>query len=267
VGPSARLEWKRKAPKEVAYETDIYTLPPGGVANGLTGDQLEATLASEVDARFTSMVATVPVQSGIVGDVTVERNIKWLMKTFAARSPESIRRVERGLAEFVSANAAVIDKLMTRASTQASREDLSKYRDARLPMVAARAGAASVVTGDLPRDLRWLDGELHVVRAEHVRSSLTSIGAGEFATFEDPVVVWDRNDVGVVASFALSPTAMMLVVEVGRCLVPAEYAHTAVQHCLAPLMFRQSLFCRTEAAGTLLAAAHRLRPRQNGDAT
>ena len=60
VGPHEKLIADKKAPKGVGFEVDLYTLPAGTSANGLTGDDLESTLARTVDDRIKAIVAVAP---------------------------------------------------------------------------------------------------------------------------------------------------------------------------------------------------------------
>ncbi len=260
VGPEERLEVARKVPKGIAFEPDLYSLPAGGVANGMTGNQLEAKLASSVDARLAELVQKVSAIRGALTDQALSGDLVWLMQTFAARSPTSIRRVEEGVTDLIEAQAPTIEKLIARANTESGRAELRKIQDARMPAVAARAGVAAVAARDLPSTLRWLDGDLHVVQLDRVAQQIRAIGANEFVTFEDPVVAWDAGPRGLTASFTISPAALVLVVERGRSIGGPEDPGAARLPSLVARWCRESLICRTEVTGHVLAAAGKLRP-------
>jgi hypothetical protein len=264
VGPAGRLEVARKAPRGIAFEPDLYSLPVGGIANGMTGNELEARLASTVDAQLPELVERVSACSGELTDEPLRGEVVWLMQTFASRSPTSIARVEKAVTELLEGQAATIERLLARANTESSRAELLKYQDARMPMVAARAGVAAVAARDLPSDLRWLDGDLHVVHLERVEHHVCAVGANEFVTFEDPVVAWDSGSYGLIASFTISPAVLLLVVERGRAIALPEYEDAAIRHSLIPPRYRENLISRTEVTGHVLEVAEKLRPLSSG---
>jgi hypothetical protein len=262
VGPNGKLVVDSKAPKSVAFEVDLYTLPPGTEANGLTGSQLESTLAATVDDRIVALRKSVSALSRRITDDVLGRDLIWLMQIFIARSPRAIKRGEDGVAEFLTAQQAAIAAMMQRAKLQSSRDELRKYQDERMPHVAVLAGVATVAQRDTPKG--WLDGDVHIVRAEEVQDRLHAIGAGEFVTFEDPVVEWESPPFGLIASFTLSPEALVLLFRRGSQSTLAEYADISARHSLAPLRGRENLICRTRVTGALLAAASELRPTSHG---
>ena len=264
VGPEQVLEAARKSPRGIGFKEDLYSLPPGGIANGMTGDQLETRLGSSVDGRFPKLSEKVCTCSGELKDVSFRRDVVWLMQTFAARSPTSITRVERGVSELLQAQGSTIDRLLARANTESTRAELRSFQDLRMPIVAARAGVAAVAARDLPDGLPWLDGDLPVVRLDLVVHRIGAIGAGEFVTFEDPVVEWDSGPYGLTASFVMSPAALVLVVERGRHLSVSDYEDAATRHSLGVLRYRENLICRSEVTGHMLAAAAHLRPSSVG---
>jgi hypothetical protein len=55
--PSGELEGRRYPPRTIAHEPDLYAIPSGSSANDLTGHDLEAKLAAEVDGRLAKVVA------------------------------------------------------------------------------------------------------------------------------------------------------------------------------------------------------------------
>jgi len=260
VGPERRLEAVRKSPRGVAFEPDLYSVPVGGAANGLTGNELEVRLASDVDARLPALVQRVSLISGELRDEVLRGDVVWLMQTFCARNPNSIARVQDGVGDFVKAQRPTIERMLARANTESARTELLKYLAPRMPAVAARAGLAAVVDRNLPSDLRWLDGDVHVVPFALVAKAIRSAGACEFVTFEDPVVAWDANSNGLVASFSMLPGAMVLVAARGGGFGVQEYADAALRHLLIPPGYRGNLICRTELSSHVLAAAGRLRP-------
>ncbi len=237
VGPTSKLVVDQKSPKRIAFQTDLYTLPAGGVANGLSGRQIESTLASTVDQRLKDIVERASSSCGRVSDKTLEKELSWLMQTFSARSPTSIERVEAGVAQFIDGQRATIETLVARANLQSTRDQLRGFQDPRRPKVAALAGIAAVALGDVPSRLDWLDGDVHVLRAVEVQELLRGIGAGEFVTFEDPVVEWESSPGGPVASFALSPAALLVLLPRGRQPTLTDYCEIALRHSLVPLTY------------------------------
>lgn len=114
VGPRKRLERRHRHPQNFAFEEDLYHLPDGGVAHGLTANQLESALAAEVDARVDGIRARAAALTGDVSALPIRDELIWLMRTFSTRSPSTIRRVERGLTEFVQEQAPVLRRLEQR---------------------------------------------------------------------------------------------------------------------------------------------------------
>ena len=259
VGPQRRLEERRQSPRTFAYEPGLYAVPAGASANGLTGNGLEDRFALEVDQRLANVVAAVSAFRGHVSDDSVAKEIIWLMRTFQARSPDTIARLEKGASDFLVANAQLIEHMMTRANSPSTRDELRSYLDSRRPAATARAGVDAVVTNDLPADLGWLDGDVYALPADAFRPVLEALGAGEFVTFEHPVVEWDANPHAFVATFAASPDTLVLVVERGHQLTLDACASAVLDHTLRPLPHRESLLCRTPAVGHLRATAERLR--------
>jgi hypothetical protein len=258
VGPHARLDCKAKSPRSIAFERGLYTLPEGGVANGMTGTDLESRLARDVDEHIGEVVASVSAVSGLLSDPGKVESVRWLMKTFIARSPGAIRRVEDGIAAIQESQRPLLERMLGRALQPSSRDQIRSFGDPRMPQVAARAGTAAVVASDLPNDEQWLQGDVHIVRVEDVQHRLTTMGAGEFVTFDQPVVEWESH---LVASLSLSPVLLALLVERGTPLTRSQYEDAVERHILRPLSHRRSLYCRTKATGELLAAAGTLIPR------
>ena len=150
--------------------------------------------------------------------------------------------------------------MIERANTPAMRAELGSFLDERRPRTTALAAVAAVVARDLPRDLPWLEGDLYVLSAKECAAYLRAAGAGEFVTFEDPVVEWETGKSDLLASFAASAETLVLLVARGRPWTPGDSLAAALRHALLVPPHRESLLCRTLATGALLAAAERLRP-------
>lgn len=260
VGPHEKLVADRKVPKGVGFEVDLYTLPRGTAANGLTGDEVESTLARNVDERIRAIVEATANVSGEVTDATTRADIIWLAQTFVARSPETIRRVEVAVAEFVDGQRVTIEKLTARAKLTSTQSELRSLLDERRPRVAALAGVAAIATEGLPVDTTWLDGDVHAIRREVVEGALRAIGSDAFVTFEQPVVEWESPSSGLMASFSLSPEVLVLVFAKGSVPEQGDYVEVVLRHSLLPLRTRRNLFCRAKVTGALLEAAAELVP-------
>jgi hypothetical protein len=258
VGRPPRLETKAKTPASIAHEPDLYRLPDNSTANDRNGNDLEAELGAKVDQRIASIVARASGVSGHVLDQTLERDLVWLMKTFIARGPQTISKQEATVAESLKRNEGLLDHLLERAQTPEMRAHIRQYKDARMPKVAARAALALAIEGDILRREGWLEGDVHIVHAQDVRQTLDEIGAGEFVTFENPVVEWDASPFGLVATFSLSPTLLLLIVNRGSTIALVDYSDVVAKHNLKPLSTRRSMICRTVVSGKLAAAASTL---------
>lgn len=261
IGPAAKLERQSKVPKEIAYARDLYALPEGGVANELTGNGLENLLAREVDEKIAGVVARIPARSGRISDPSLIEDLRWLMVTFAVRSPSAIQRGEDAAREVATQHSEAIGRMLDRARTEEGRAKLRSYQDERMPSMAARAGVAAFIKRDAPGTAPWLDGDTHVVAVAEMQPVLEVLGAGEFTTFEDPVVVWESNSpYGLLATFAASPAALVVIVVAGTSIGLEQYADAARLHWVGPLPHRQSLISRTPIAGAALERATLLRP-------
>jgi len=254
VGPAAKLERRWSAPRSVAAEPDLYTLPQGGSANGLTGDGLESKLASEVDAKLSGIAERVAPLSGRVGEPLRDELI-WLMQTFAARSPTSIRRVEHGAEQLLEEHREWLREMHDRALSADVRERLKQFLDARMPLVQARAALAAIVDDDTPGEVaQWLRGDVHVVASSDVLLALRSLGLRGFITFEDPVIEWDGDEGAPIATFALNPSVLLVVTSLGTPVADVE--NVVRHHCLAPLAWKRSVIVPHEVAdGTHFRAA------------
>ncbi len=260
VGPAARLEAKRKRPRGISFEVDLYTVPPGGTANGMAGNELETKLATDVDERLPTIVARALTLFDGKEDATIGSDLVWLMQVFSARDPGTLRRLEAGVSEFLTSQRPLVEAHLERSRTEAGREQLRPFLDPRMAVVAARAGLASVVARDLPQGTSWLEGNVQCVRADGVRTVLQAIGASEFVTFVQPVVEWEPNPLGLLASFTLSPDLLVLVVERGRQITQGEATGAILRHALLAPRHRTSLICKTEATGELLKWAAQMLP-------
>lgn len=256
VGPAGKLEQQRRSPKSVCFRPDLYTLPQGGIANGLTEAMLERFLGARVDNEIRAIVESVSALSGRVIDRSAEQAIIWLLQTFEARDPRTIQRAESGVQQIIETRATpMIARFKERANGAPLPDEILSLADPRRPGVTVRAAIAAVVAKDHPGQAAWLDGDVHVVQASAVRTRLQEIGAGEFVTFDPPVIQWESGSVGLMASFALSPSALVLLFERGKEVTTAAYELAAERHVLVPLKFRDTLISRTEVTGRLLAAA------------
>jgi hypothetical protein len=260
VGPQARLECTAQAPKSIAFEVDLYRVPDGGVANSFRGHELEGMLASDVDAKLAGIVAASRVVSGRVESADLTRDIAWLMRTFVGRSPATLARLTGGAEAFIERQRMVIEAMLSRAETPAMRSELQSFLDPRRPRTTALAALAAVVARELPADLRWLEGDLYVASASVCAPYLQALGAGEFVTFDDPVVEWETDKSDLLASFTASPDVLVLIVAPGRPWTAEDSVAAVIRHTLLVAPHRQSLLCRTKASGKLLDAAAHLRP-------
>jgi hypothetical protein len=255
VGKPPRLEQRRKSPKSIMHDPDLYRLPENTEANSRTGNDLEEKLATKVDQRVQEIVARAEAVSGHVVDVTLADDLRWLMQTFVIRSPNTLAKQEAAAEESMKRNEALIDRMIERAPGEEVKAKFRQYKDARMPTVAARAALASGIEEHLLRREGWLEGDVHVVPSKSVRSALDAIGAGEFVTFEDPVVEWGESPAGIVASFSLSPLLLLVIVKRGTPMSAATYADVTMKHNIKPLAYRRALLCKTSATGKLEAAA------------
>ena len=216
----------------------------------------------QVDNKIPDLISRTSAHTGKLADDALRSEIRWLLQTFSARSPGSISRVERGMPEWVETNRAAIERMLQRANTESARQQLRTFLDPRMPAVAARAGVAAFATATAPR-AGWLDGDIHLLHAGPLAEVLRSIGAGEFVTFEDPVLECETSPFGLTATFALSADVLVLVVEPGAELSIDDCVGAIGQHMLNCPSYRQNLICRTRASGRLLDAAGELLPWQD----
>jgi hypothetical protein len=223
----------------------------------MTGDQLEALLARKVEEAIVSIVAVVSERSGALESAVGDR-VKWLMQTFVARTPSAISDIESDMARWAVEHAPIVQQLLSRAFTPGMRAELGQYLDPRMPAVAARAGLAGIAANQFEPKRGWFEGVVQVVQAATVMPMLAALGIDHFPTFDEPVIQWQANTVGLVASFSVSPTILALVVEES-----VEESWTLVlRHVVVALRHRHLAICRGEvAAGEWLAEAHKLRPR------
>jgi hypothetical protein len=258
VGPpnAPRLRAESKAPRGICWEHDLYSLPSGGVANGMTGDELESLLAENVEGKIGSIVTTLSERSGTLERSVADR-VKWLMQTFVARTPSMIRDLEAEMERWAAEHTPMIESTMARALTPGMRAELGHYLDARMPAVAARAGLAGVAENKFVPMTGWFDGAVQAVQAASVMPMLATLGLDHFPTFDEPVVRWETNGAGLIASFSVSPTVLALVV----AEPPRDVGALALRHVVVTLRHRRFAICRSEIpAGVWLREAHSLRP-------
>jgi hypothetical protein len=129
-----------------------------------------------------------------------------------------------------------------------------------MPAVAARAKLAAIVATEQRPTPGWYEGtvEVRVIQAASVKPMLATLGLDHFPTFDEPVVEWESNPLGIVASFSLSPDALALVIE--KPSVDDDW-QLVTSHVVLALRHRQFAICRSTAAdGTWLTETERLRP-------
>jgi hypothetical protein len=254
------LRADRKAPKEICWEHNLYSLPMGGVANGMTGDELETLLSTEVENDdITAIVAAIGGHTGVLQPALGER-VQWLMHTFVARSRSGLAAVQSNMAAWAAQHESMIRQMLARAITPEMQAELRTYIDPRMPSVAARAKLAAVVATEQRPTPGWYEGpvQVRVIQAASIEPMLATLGLDHFPTFDEPVVEWEANPRGVVASFALSPDALALVVEQASA---DDDWRLAATHVMSALPHRQFVICRNKAAdGTWLKEAEQLRP-------
>jgi hypothetical protein len=173
------------SPRGIAYESDLYAVPPGASANGLAGNDVEAMLAQHVDARLSAIVANAGSVQGRVTEEALERDIRWLLRTFQARSSEALQRVTAGSNDFLQQQSDAINRMIDRARPGPQLDLLRSFLDPRRPRATALAGLQCVSVDDLPADLPWLAGDAYVVSAAAFRSCLALIGVAEFVTSDN----------------------------------------------------------------------------------
>ena len=249
-----------KVPKGIGFEVDLYALPEGVIANGLTLNQIERALGRSVDERIGPMAAEVETISGRIADEELAKRVVWLAQTFLARSPDMVRQMESAGAEVIRTSSGMIHAMLVRAVHPSSRDELRSMLDPRRPRGTALTAVAAVI--ESPFDLPWLRGDVHVVRREDVQGVLNDLGTDSFITFEDPVMHWgDDANWGLQASFTLSPRAMVLVFAAGSSPSRDAIVDITSKHALRPLPSRSHLLTRTPITGRLLCeAAAKLKP-------
>ncbi|MBZ4336663.1 DUF4238 domain-containing protein [Corallococcus sp. AS-1-12] len=241
VGPpgALRLVADKKPPEGVCWEPDLYLLPEGGVANGLTGNGVEHLLAKAVDESIAPIVEAIGERTGLV-DPLVGGKVKWLMQNFTARAPSTLSVIEKEVVSFAVEHESWILRTLERAMTPAMRSELSQYLDPRMPAVAARASLAGMAANQFIPMSGWLEGRVCVLHSKNAKAMLAAFGLVEFPTFEEPVVQWQDNEAGLVASWSVSPDAIVFVID-GHGAHPYELAR---RHIISSLRHQRSAICR-----------------------
>lgn len=252
VGPpgAPRLRADRKAPKEICWEHNLYSLP--------VGDKLETLLSNEVENDFTAIVAAIGGHTGALQPALGER-VQWLMQTFVARSRSGLAVAQSDMAAWAAQHEPMIQRMLARPTTPEIEAELRMYIDPRMPPVAARAKLAAVVATEQRPTPGWYEGpvQVRVIQAASIEPMLATLGLDHFPTFDEPVVEWEANPRGVIASFALSPDALALVVEQAGT---DDDWRLATSHVMSALPHRQFAICRNRAAdGRWLKEAEQLR--------
>lgn len=249
IGPDARLKSERIAPKSIAYERGLYTLPQGGIANGYTGDQIESILARKVDERFPVIVEQSSKLDGIIED-PLARDILWLIQTFLARGPRSLAQTKTAVAQVVTERRELIERMLSRARTSKVRSKIMQFADPRMPSVHALASLSAVIENKLPGQESWIEGSVVILPLDDVRRQLQIAGLDEFVTFEEPVVEWAEGKGTPLTTIALSPSILVAVMpnETPIDDLPA----LALRHCILPLEMRESVICSDELANDAL---------------
>ena len=268
VGPQAGLEVRRCAPKGILWEKDLYTLPPGCTANGRKGTELEAELGAGSDARIRSLAEKVLRNGSGWVDEELARAVLSLMRTLSARTPESLARVEEGVRFVQDEIAPALNAVVARERAHADEacRKLAQYLDPRYPAGAARAALAEVhsVPGSPVAD--WLDGEVRLVTRADVEAALSRLGLSGFPTFDRPVVDWEQNSTGLLATLAIGPDMLVAAFPRGQSTARAPFDPDAVagRHAIEPLRFRHTaVLNRKPASGSIWerVAAESLLPR------
>ena len=258
VGPpgAPTLRHYPKFPSQVFREDDLYSLPEGGIANGRRGDEVENLLGRKIEESLSSIIAACDGRSRLL-DSRASDQVKWLMQTFVARSPSCLAAIEAEMVAWSAQHEPMIRRTLERLRTPKFEAELAQYMDPRFPSVAARAGLAGIAETEQVPMPGWYDGQVQVLRAESVRPMLNSLGIDHFVTFEEPVMHWDSNAVGLIASFSLSPDLLAFVLE-----KPCEEDWPlALRHLVYSLRHRSRAICRSTAInGLWLAQAQHLVP-------
>ena len=209
-----------------------------------------------LDQDIPRLAASVSGRSGVL-EPELGDHVKQLMQTFVARSPSLIADLEIDMAGWASEHATMIQGLLDRALTPEIRTEVSQYLDPRMPAVAARMGLAALAGRRRALMRGWYDGLVQIVQAASVMPMLTTLGIDHFPTFDEPVVQWELNAGGLVASFSVSPNVLAVVVNQAT----QEVWPLALRHVVAALHHREFAICRSEAApGPWLNAAQSLVP-------
>jgi len=258
AGPSdaPKLRSDRKSPKGICWEHNLYSLPDGGIANGITGNGVETLLSQKVEQSIPAMVGALSSRSGLLDQILSEK-LKWLMQTFVVRSPSMIEEIESTAAEFVVEHEDMIRGLLGGALTPEMKAEVGQYLDPRMPAVAARAELARIAATQFSPWRGWYEGRVHVLSLASVEPMLKALGIDHFPTFDEPVVQWEDNAVGLVASFSVSPSILALVVRETN----ASGWEVALRHVISALRHRQfAICCRKASDGLWLAQAQNLIP-------
>lgn len=250
------LRYEKKVPKGICWEDDLYSLPSGGIANGLSGDDIENLLARKVEQAILSIASAAGRHSGPIEPPLADQ-VKWLMQTFVARSPSALTALEADMVDWTAQHEPLIRRALATANTHEARQELSQYLDARFPPVAARAGLAGIVSLERVPMRGWYEGKVCLVHAAVVSSILSALGIDHFPTFDEPVVQWESNANGLLASLSISPSSVGLVLEPQA--TPRWQA--VFSHVVSALRHRQLAICRTQVReGLWLSAAQELIP-------
>ncbi|ATB47814.1 DUF4238 domain-containing protein [Corallococcus macrosporus] len=242
-----RLLHEFKTPRAICHQEDINRLPERTSANGLTEHGVESLLARAVDGRIQSIVKLAGARTGPL-DASSGDKVRWLMQMFTARSPSSLQTGEEGVGAYVAENAEFIQRLLARAQTPRGRAEVGQFFKPQFPAVFVRANLAALANTDAVPMQGWYEGTVRVFqRSDNEATALLNyLGLSEFPTSEAPVVEWEENDVGLVASFSLSPDALAFVIQ-GNGTKDLEMAS---KHILVPMKYRESAICRSKASPT-----------------
>lgn len=248
--PHGSLSRKRFSPKLILRAPDLNTIPELANANGLKGNDLEQLLAATIDGTFANIRAASREIAGLVHDEELRQQLSWAMRVFSARAPARLTGAERIVAEVIGEQAENIRRMMAQAPDGAN--ELSTFLHPDRPRATALATLASVITTTNGERMGWLNGDIYLISAEAARGALDYLGAGEFVTFDDPVLQWEMGPYGMLASFAVSPEQFLVMVERGRTLSLEDAWDAVLRHCVGAIGHRRQLISRTELRGIML---------------
>lgn len=257
VGPVSRLVEDSCSPRGTCFEPGLYSIPPGGTANGLEGDRLELMLA-KFDNDIPRIRHGCALTAGRVTDDEFANQVRHLMRIMSGRHPQRLRKHEEGIAMFAQSERPRIERLLDRALTERARAEARTYLSPILPAVAARAGLAAVLAGDMSDS--WLVGDVHVVHAADVVAELAEAGLKEFPTYDPCVAFWEGPE-APIATFSVSPDLMVALYPSNAQVTSSMSRNAARQHSFRPLLDgRRALFVRRRlrrgSALWKLASAH-----------